>query len=184
VAEFFPELRKKIRNRGQCESLLEEFPNKKSNYFSKQNKQPMLQESAGIFLLDKEHRLLVAHPTKQRPDRWSIPKGRPDAGESHLQTAIRETFEETNIRIPHDVAHHALAHQEGQVQLLITFLVLESENPLLDWGRFDLCCHSMTPGGYPEMEDFQWISLDRAEVELLRTQRKCIPEIRAILAGG
>lgn len=41
---------------------------------------------------DSAEFLLMRHP-----DRWDLPKGHCDAGESFLQTALRETEEETGI---------------------------------------------------------------------------------------
>ncbi len=53
--------------------------------------------AAGIFLLLRENGnlqfLLLEHA-----DRWDLPKGHCDAGESYLQTALRELEEETGIR--------------------------------------------------------------------------------------
>lgn len=60
--------------------------------------------SAGLALLarDRTHILLV-HPTRAPWWRaWSIPKGLVEPGESALEAAIRETFEETALVIPPD----------------------------------------------------------------------------------
>jgi bis(5'-nucleosidyl)-tetraphosphatase len=52
--------------------------------------------AAGILLMtgspDSVEFLLMRHPT-----RWDLPKGHCDAGESFLETALRETEEETGI---------------------------------------------------------------------------------------
>jgi len=52
--------------------------------------------AAGILLMagtqDSVEFLLMRHP-----DRWDLPKGHCDEGESFLQTALRETEEETGI---------------------------------------------------------------------------------------
>jgi predicted NUDIX family NTP pyrophosphohydrolase len=44
--------------------------------------------------------VLIVHPSGHynRRSPWSIPKGRPDEGESHEQAARRETEEETGVR--------------------------------------------------------------------------------------
>ncbi|MGV3483115.1 MAG: bis(5'-nucleosyl)-tetraphosphatase [Planctomycetaceae bacterium] len=61
-------------------------------------------EAAGLLLLTgnasaarPEHFLLLRHP-----DRWDLPKGHRDSGETLIQTALRETQEETGIS-PDDI---------------------------------------------------------------------------------
>lgn len=52
-------------------------------------------EAAGFILMVRSPRpqfLLMKHP-----DRWDLPKGHAEAGENSLQTALRETEEETGI---------------------------------------------------------------------------------------
>ncbi len=46
--------------------------------------------------MDDHDELLLCHATGT--PRWDIPKGRREPGESEIQTAIRETFEETGLR--------------------------------------------------------------------------------------
>lgn len=53
--------------------------------------------AAGILLLTREqpHKFLLM----KHPDRWDLPKGHCEPGESLRQTALRETMEETGIPI-------------------------------------------------------------------------------------
>jgi putative (di)nucleoside polyphosphate hydrolase len=51
--------------------------------------------SCGILVLNAESELLLCHATGTFV--WDIPKGGGDAGETTLQTAIRETAEETGL---------------------------------------------------------------------------------------
>ncbi len=56
---------------------------------------PRIVQAAGLVLLTSEFPqrcLLMRHD-----DRWDFPKGHADPGEHALQTALRETFEETGI---------------------------------------------------------------------------------------
>lgn len=56
--------------------------------------------SCGILAVDDRDELLLCHATGT--SRWDIPKGRREAGESELDAALRETFEETGLRFePH-----------------------------------------------------------------------------------
>ena len=55
--------------------------------------------TCGIYLINKLNQILFVHPINAPKYIWSIPKGLMEKGESYLDTAIRETFEETNIKI-------------------------------------------------------------------------------------
>lgn len=51
--------------------------------------------SCGILVLNAQGELLLGHAAGT--PRWDIPKGRSEAGETELQTAVRETAEETGL---------------------------------------------------------------------------------------
>lgn len=51
--------------------------------------------SCGIIVLNEEGEVLLAHATGSR--HWDIPKGQADTGEAPVQTALRETREETGL---------------------------------------------------------------------------------------
>jgi ADP-ribose pyrophosphatase YjhB (NUDIX family) len=55
--------------------------------------------TCGIYLINKNNQILLVHPINAPKFIWSIPKGLMDKGETYLETALRETFEETNIKI-------------------------------------------------------------------------------------
>ena len=52
--------------------------------------------SCGILVLNPQSQLLLCHATGTFV--WDIPKGGSEAGETPLQTAIRETAEECGLR--------------------------------------------------------------------------------------
>jgi len=55
--------------------------------------------TCGIFLLNKNNQILLVHPSNDPKNIWSIPKGMMETGETYIETALRETFEETNIKL-------------------------------------------------------------------------------------
>jgi len=55
--------------------------------------------SAGLAIVYKG-KLLLGHPTGHKDDSMTIPKGKIDEGESKVEAARRETFEEVGIDVP------------------------------------------------------------------------------------
>lgn len=53
--------------------------------------------SCGLVILNEDGEVLLCHATETH--HWDIPKGQPDPHEAHLDTALRETREETGLRI-------------------------------------------------------------------------------------
>ena len=142
--------------------------------------------AAGVFMVRKDGRVLVCHPTNHKPDFWSIPKGKVEEGENLIDAAIRETYEESNIDLSDCKGIRALeaVNYTHKKKILHPFLVLERNNSNLDWDSFDLKCNSFVPedrGGFPEMDDFKWVSLDEAKIILHNTQAACIDKIKEIL---
>lgn len=141
--------------------------------------------AAGLFLMRKDMKFLVGHPTNHKPNFWSIPKGRLDENELPLEAAVRETLEETNA----DVSNWGIVHNLGPVKYkkmkktLHPFLLFESQNRI-DFSTFDLKCNSFVPesqGGFPEMDDFKWITIDEGRECLHESQVRCLDEIEGII---
>lgn len=138
--------------------------------------------AAGVFLIRKDKKLLICHPTNHKPDFWSIPKGKVDDGETPLDAAIRETFEETNI----DISKHKVIiglepiNYGHKKKMLHPFILHETANDNLDWNTWDIKCNSNVPeerGGFPEMDDYKWVTIDEAKILLHDTQVKCLDAI-------
>jgi 8-oxo-dGTP pyrophosphatase MutT (NUDIX family) len=53
--------------------------------------------SCGVLLLSPQRELLLCHATGAA--HWDIPKGVGEPGETPSETAVRETFEETGVRL-------------------------------------------------------------------------------------
>lgn len=130
-------------------------------------------------------RFLVGHPTNHKPNFWSIPKGRLDENEQPLEAAVRETFEETNA----DVSSWKIVHNLEPVKYkrmkktLHPFVLFETQNSI-DFNEFQLQCNSFVPesqGGFPEMDDFKWVTIDEARECLHESQVACLDEIQKII---
>jgi ADP-ribose pyrophosphatase YjhB (NUDIX family) len=62
-----------------------------------------LKKSAGLLII-QNNKILLAHPTNAPwYGTYTIPKGKQEKGETLIETAIRETYEEIGIKIPIDM---------------------------------------------------------------------------------
>lgn len=97
--------------------------------------------SAGGIIFDKITRtfLLVRGPIK-----WSFPKGHGKKGETHVQCAIREVKEETNLDITFSI------NEQNYIPCLGTKLyIIVVDKSLLNWKINDNC----------EISDINWFSI-------------------------
>lgn len=141
--------------------------------------------AAGLFLIRKDNKFLVGHPTNHKPNFWSIPKGRLDENEKPLEAAVRETFEETNADVSNWQVIYTLSPVEYKrmKKTLHPFVLFEVENSI-DFNKFELKCNSFVPeshGGFPEMDDFKWITLDEAHELLHESQIACLNPIEELI---
>ena len=141
--------------------------------------------ASGVFIVRKDGKLLVAHPTNHKPNFWSIPKGKVDDGETFLEGAIRECYEECNVDLEDSKFFNILPMQsvnyKHKKKILYPFLFLEKKDSKLDWSKIELKCNSMVDdkrGDFPEMDDFKWVDLDEAKTILHDTQVVCIDKIK------
>lgn len=131
-------------------------------------------KAAGLFLVNKDSKILVGHPTHHVPEFWSIPKGKLDKGETPLQAAIRETYEETNVKLFIDLhtfielGTMVYRHKKKDITLFATF-----EPEYANWNKLNIWCNSNVPeerGGFPEMDAFFWATFEEAKTILHETQ--------------
>ncbi len=139
--------------------------------------------AAGIFLLNADNKLLICHPTNHPLDLWSIPKGKVEEGEDFISAAIRETYEETNIDVStyNRIIPLPLITYVKKKKVIHPFLIWEYDNKTLPWNSFDIKCNSNVPedkGGFPEMDDFKWVSIDEARELLHHSQRESLNYIQ------
>lgn len=142
--------------------------------------------AAGIFIVKEDKTLLICHPTNHAADFWSIPKGKLETGETPEQAAIRETHEETNI----DLANFTLLGELNMInyshkkKALYPFVCYETCNEGIDFSSFDIKCNSNVAeerGGFPEMDDYKWVTLDEAKKLLHSTQVECLDSVKRFL---
>ncbi|AOY96114.1 hypothetical protein BKK79_31250 [Cupriavidus sp. USMAA2-4] len=120
----------------------------------------IVKRSAGLVVLrqfEGEWRCLVLRAYRN----WDLPKGQPDPGEELLQTALRETTEETglsDLELPWGEDYRETEpYSKGKVARL--YLALSRQG--------DVSLPVSAELGRPEHHEFRWASFDRAQ-ELLR----------------
>lgn len=103
---------------------------------------------------------LLAHAS--RTPRWDIPKGRQDEGETPLETAVRECFEETNIDVsPWTDQIQDLGRQSYIKGKDLHVFRLDLDEAL---DLSDCQCHTFIEnsfGRFPETDEWQWIPYDK-----------------------
>ena len=62
------------------------------------NKKLPMRNGVGVIILNKNNQVFVAKRKDNQVDRWQIPQGGVNSGESYLSAMKRELFEETSIK--------------------------------------------------------------------------------------
>lgn len=116
--------------------------------------------SCGLVLLNEDGDVLLAHATETR--HWDIPKGAPDPGENHRDTALREAREETGLVLDsHTLIELGRFPYRRDKELHLYATRLRRAEVALD----TLTCTSMfnsyhTGRLIPEMDAYRWATVD------------------------
>jgi 8-oxo-dGTP pyrophosphatase MutT (NUDIX family) len=144
--------------------------------------------AAGLFIVRKDKKVLICHPTNHKATEYSIPKGKVEENEIFLEAAFRETFEETNLDLGESLEFNvyplASVNYRHRKKILYPFLVLEKKTSKFDWGSVELKCNSNVPeerGGFPEMDGYRWVTLEEAKTLLHETQVACLDRITELI---
>ena len=130
--------------------------------------------SCGILILNPQQELLLCHVTGQ--DHWDLPKGGAHDGESPLQAALRETREETGLRLDAAALLELGRFDYRPKKELHLFATLM---PRFDVARLRCDSHFEQWGTgrkLPEMDGYEWFAFERIG-EL------CTGKLSAVLRG-
>ena len=146
--------------------------------------------AAGIFIVRKDKTILICHPTNHDQNVWSIPKGKVEDGETNLEAAIRETYEETNLYLSgltefSIIELNSVNYTHGKKKIS-PFLFYENENSNINWVELNktIMCNSNVPddrGGFPEMDGYRWVTITEAKKLIHNTQVIALDEIEKLL---
>lgn len=144
--------------------------------------------AAGVFIINKNNKVLICHPTNNKPNVWSIPKGKVEALETYVDACVRETFEETNIDLSaykDKLIMLDSVNYSHKKKMLIPFVLFENDCQYLDLSLVTIQCNSNVPkerGGFPEMDEYKWVTIDDARKLLHDTQVACLDKIKKLFS--
>jgi 8-oxo-dGTP pyrophosphatase MutT (NUDIX family) len=122
--------------------------------------------TCGLFLINNKREIVLGHPINSPYNFWSIPKGLIEVGESFLKAALRETFEETNIKLDINskkikkiLEFDMIRYKKTKKQLKSYAIIIDD-----DFSGIDLKCTStfVNKKGeiVPENNKVQWFPLN------------------------
>ena len=130
--------------------------------------------SCGVVILNPDRELLLCHVTGQ--NHWDLPKGGIDVGETPLEAAIRETREESGLRLPADALLDLgrLSYTNKKNLHLFATLMPRFDLKALRCESHYLDRHSGRQ--LPEMDGFGWFAFER-------TATLCTPKMAQVLGS-
>jgi predicted NUDIX family NTP pyrophosphohydrolase len=136
-----------------------------------------MEHTCGFFIIDKNKKVLIVHPTNASWKQWSIPKGKCDKDETYLEAAIREVKEETDINLKKykgKIVPLGKSKYKNRKKILHAF-VFKYKGTI----KKKLKCKTLVNDKFPEVDYFKWVTFDEAlqcihhtQVELLKKYLK------------
>lgn len=132
--------------------------------------------SAGFLIISSSGQVLIVKPTGKSGTTggWGIPKGKRDPGEDILNAAIREVQEETGLnlsdtslfKIETQPFHHYRVKNGDIPKLVFVFRAYCDK----DVQKHVLHCKSLLDNGAPEIGEFSWVTPQKAQQLVVRSQ--------------
>ena len=151
--------------------------------------------SCGVMILNARREVFVCHTTGT--SRWDLPKGVQDPGESAIQTALREVWEETSLALEPQSLDDLGLYDYLPAKRLHLFALRVA----VDAFDISACrCHTSFPhraSGLPtlEVDAYAWKPLDRVDVWCGKNMTRVLlaldwprierlPEVQDVLVRG
>lgn len=137
-------------------------------------------ETCGIFIINKEKKVLLIHPTFHSGDVWSIPKGRKEENESSWEAALREVKEETNFTLnTKESIFQVEKIYDNKKKKLVAFFV-ETSDDVTNYPFECISFFERKGKQIPECDKFQWFTLEEAKKVVHKTQTEAIEEFEKL----
>ena len=131
------------------------------------------EKSCGTFIVKKEEDLIKIILIRHNDGHWGFPKGHMEKGETEIETAVRETKEETNLDvtiISDFLKKVTYSPREGVIKDVIYYLGIPSGSVKIDNN---------------EIIDYKWIDINKVEeyidhkdhIEVINDLRKFIKKL-------
>ena len=131
--------------------------------------------SCGVLVTDGAQ-LLLGHATGSA--RWDIPKGLAEAGEAHLDAALRELWEETGLRASREALVPLGVHHYLSAKQLALFRWRVDHMPALDVLRCTSFFRAWNGHLMPEFDGFAVLAWDDALARLGRNMVRVLAPLR------
>lgn len=130
-------------------------------------------KSAGI-VIKQGDKYLICRSTKcydkSGHEVWGIPKGKIDKGETPVQAAVRETWEETNLKFKEDDLTFLCEYRANKKKYMYVYFIEVPEN--YDVILFCCCNTKVDNRNYPEIDSYKLITLDEWDDYIHNHMRK------------
>ncbi len=133
--------------------------------------------SCGVLLFSPQRELLLCHATGAA--HWDIPKGLPDPGETPREAAVRETLEETGLRLdPEGLLDLGPMAYRPRKDLHLFAMQIDRIDP-------GTCvCTSMFHDRHgrllPEADAFEWTPFERVPERCAKNMSKVLTEVLSL----
>lgn len=135
--------------------------------------------SCGIVPIHKEGKYFYIFILRHKGGYWSFPKGHPNDGESPIETATRELFEETNLVVDEVMFDHPLEEtytfkqNHEMIYKTVHYYVASVKNP-----------HEISID-LEEAIEGKWVEINQAPMFLsFEEAKKICREVSQLLQGG
>ena len=134
-----------------------------------------MKKSCG-FLIQCQGKFLLCHATKPSGNinlddgQWGIPKGGVEDGESEIETALRETYEETSLSLKEsDINKTPICTYSTKTKKYIIFYCHINDPEIF---KTKLKCITMIDDtDSPENDAFVWVEWDKAREIAIKNQK-------------
>lgn len=118
-----------------------------------------MKTSCGIIILNNKREILLGHTTGQQC--WDLPKGGIHPDEAPVDCAVRECYEETNLKFEPSHLQDLGVYDYIKTKNLHLFYIIVKSNIPLDLTK--LTCHTYfthkNGNMFPEMDDYKWVDV-------------------------